>query len=121
MLPRGDYRLELVATAGGTTQIVRRALQMEAFAIIPSSSAPTRGSQLTLVFRSAEPLDARPRVTIAQGGISARTVTAKRLADGRYRAMLTLAAGATGTATITVNGVDTHGKGNATILRLSVR
>ena len=55
----GEYRLELVATAGGTTQIVRRAVQMDAFAISPSSSAPKPGSQLTLLIRSAEPLDAR--------------------------------------------------------------
>ncbi len=121
MLPRGDYRLELLATAGETTQIVRRAVQMEAFAITPSSSAPTPGSQLILVFRSAEPLEARPKATIAQPGITARTVTAKRLADGRYRAVLTLAAGVTGTATITVRGADIHGKANATVLKLAVK
>ena len=121
MLPRGDYRLELVATAGGTTQIVRRAVKTEAFAIAPSSLAPTRGSQLILVFRSAEPLDARPRVTIVQPGVTARTVTARRLADGRYRAVLTLAAGITGPASITVRGVDIRGQANATILKLSVK
>jgi hypothetical protein len=121
MLPRGEYRFELVATAGGTTQIVRRTVQMEAFSITPSSTAPTAGSQLILVIRSAEALDARPSVTIAQPGSSARTMTAKRLRDGRYRAVLTLAAGATGTATITVKGLDIRGRSNATLLKLSVK
>ena len=121
MLPRGVYRLELMATAGGTTQVVRRAVQMDAFAIAPSSSAPTPGSRLMLVIRSAEPLDTPPRVTIAQPGATARTVTAARLADGRYRAVLTLATGVTGSAIITVKGVDIQGKANATVLKLSVR
>jgi len=94
---------------------------MEAFAILPSSSAPTPGSQLTLLIRSAEPLDTPPRVTITQPGTTARTVTARRLADGRYRAVLALAASVTGTATLVVTGADVHGKVDTTLLKLAVR
>ena len=60
-------------------------------------------------------------MTIAQPGTAARTVTAKRLADGRYRVILTLAASVTGTATITVRGADIHGKVNTTVLKLGVK
>ncbi len=121
LLPRGRYQLELVATAGGVTQVVRRGLILDAFAITPSSTAPAPGSRLTLVIASAESLKGSPTVTLSQPGRAARTVSARRQADGRYRAELALAPGVTGTAVVTVKGTDVTGKPNVATLKLTVR
>jgi flagellar hook assembly protein FlgD len=121
LLPRGRYRLELVATAGGVTQIIRRGVVMDAFAITPSTSTPARGTRLTVEIASAEPLKGAPRVSLSQAGTTVRSVTARRQSEGRYRAVFTLAAGATGTATLTVTAVDARGRTNTTTLNLAVR
>ena len=120
LVPRGRYQLELVATAGGVTQVVRRGLIVDAFAITPSSSAPAAGSRLTLIIATAESLKGSPTVTIGQPGVPGRTVTARRQDDGRYRADLTLALGVKGTAVVTVKGTDVTGKPNTATLKLSV-
>ncbi|MET1231553.1 MAG: FlgD immunoglobulin-like domain containing protein [Candidatus Limnocylindrales bacterium] len=121
MLPRGSYQLELIATAGGVTQVVRRGVTMDAFAITPSSATPAAGSRLTLVIRSTEPLGSAPVVTLSQAGTAARTVTAKRRGDGRYRATFTLTAGVTGTATVSVKATDARRGTNTATIKLTIR
>ena len=121
ILPRGRYQLELIATAGGVTQVIRRGLTMEAFAVSPSSGTPAPGSLLTLDIASAESLDASPKVTLTQTGTAARTLTAKRVGADRYRAVFTLAAGVSGTATVTVKATDAKGGADSTTLKLTVR
>jgi spore germination protein YaaH/flagellar hook assembly protein FlgD len=120
-LPRGRYQLELVATAGDVTQIVRHGLAMDAFAITPSTITPLQGGRLTVVIASAEPLAASPKVTLRQAGTTPRIVTTRRQSDGRYRVVVTLAAGVTGTATLTVAARDARGGANTTTLKLAVR
>ena len=121
LLPRGRYQLELVAAVGGITQIIRRGVVMDAFAVTPSTSMPAPGTRLTLDITSAEALDAAPKVTLSQAGKTIQSVTARRQGDGRYRAVLTLAAGVTGTATLTVTAPDARGRTNSTTLKLAVR
>jgi flagellar hook assembly protein FlgD len=117
----GSYQVELVATAGGVTQILRRSVLLDAFAIAPATTTPTAGSRLRLDIRATERLRSAPRVTIRQPGVADRTMTTKRLADGRYRVDVRLAAGIHGPARLIVRAKDAGGRTDSTTLVVAVR
>ena len=60
-------------------------------------------------------------MTFAQPGRAGVTVTASRLADGRYRATFRVAAGTAGQGSIKVTGRDTAGHTNTTSTAITVR
>jgi hypothetical protein len=119
-LPQGIYRALLVSTAGGVRTYTTRATRLAAFTITPSATSLSAGAPLTVLVRTSEPLTRAPRVTLAQAGLTAVTVTAARLLDGSYAAHFSIAAGPSGAATITVRGTDTGGRLNVTSTSIMV-
>jgi flagellar hook assembly protein FlgD len=113
-LPQGVYRALLISSAGGINTYTTRTTRLAAFAITPSATTLSAGQVLTVAVRSSEPLRSAPTVTLARAGVAALTVTAARLVDGSYAAHFTIVAGPPGAATITVRGIDSGGRSNAT-------
>ncbi|HET7678364.1 MAG TPA: glycosyl hydrolase family 18 protein [Candidatus Limnocylindrales bacterium] len=117
----GTYGLRLYASSGLGKQILAHTTTLTAFIVRLSSATPSAGDVLTVIATTAEPLKSAPTVTLKQSGLSARTVTAIKGSDGRYRASFTIAVGGSGAASVTVSGLDTGGQRNTTTVGLTVR
>jgi spore germination protein YaaH len=108
----GWYRATLwTRTALGTTR-QHKLLLVDAYSLSPSSWSLTAGQTLTVNIRSAEPLSTTPRLTFSQAGAAAVVKTATSVGGGRYRVTFTVAAGATGPATIVATARDAAGRTN---------
>jgi spore germination protein YaaH len=118
--PPGRYVAELTAVGPYGTTVLRRAIVADAFTATLSSPAPVAGSRLDVTFRSVEPLAAAPTATLRQAGLAAVPMTVVRLADGSWRATVTVVAGAPGPAVVTLAGRDTAGGRNRTTLAVTV-
>ncbi|MFH0750971.1 MAG: glycosyl hydrolase family 18 protein [Chloroflexota bacterium] len=118
--PPGRYVAELTAVSWLGTTVLRRSVVADAFTTSLSSTAPPAGSRLDVTFRSVEPLAAAPLASFRQAGGSAVRMTVVRLADGSWRATVTVAAGAPGPAVVTLVGRDTAGGRNSTTLAVTV-
>ncbi len=118
--PPGRYVAELTAVGPYGTTVLRRAVVADAFTASLSSPAPAAGSRLGVTFRSVEPLAAAPTATLRQAGLAAVPMTVVRLADGSWRATVTVATGAPGPAVVTLAGRDSAGGRNRTTLAVTV-
>lgn len=110
----GVYTSRVVATDGvnGATQAAK--VVVDAFQVSLSDSTPARGQLITVTVVTTEPLRAAPRLTIAQPGRAAVSVTTARLSTSTYRATVRLSsAGGTGTLAVKVTGYDTDGGYNS--------
>ncbi len=118
----GTYYSVVSATTGAGTVIHRTRVTSAAFRITPSVSSATAGQTVTFTLASAEPLSAKPTLTVTQPGLAAYTVGTTQVAPTRYRATVTLkSGGTTGSAAIRATGVDTNGSTQTTITSFRVR
>ena len=108
-LPRGFYTIRLTATSSVGTTVISKTVFSDAFGVTLSAPTRTSGQSLSVTVSPVEPLAAAPRISLTQSGSSAVTKTATKLADGRYRAVFTIAPGAPGTAIIRMTGTDRRG------------
>jgi flagellar hook assembly protein FlgD len=118
-LPRGFYTIRLTTTSWVGTTVISKTVFSDAFGVLLSAPTRTAGQSLSVIVSPVEPLAAAPRISITQVGNSAVTKTATKLADGRYRAVFTIASGAPGTAIIRITGTDRRGgvnRSTATVL-----
>jgi hypothetical protein len=118
--PAGRYVAELTAVGPYGTTVLRRAIVADAFTATLSSTVPPAGSGLSVTFRSVEPLAAAPTATFRQAGLGAVPMVVVRLADGSWRATITVAAEAPGPAVVTLAGRDTAGGRNSTTFAVTV-
>jgi spore germination protein YaaH/flagellar hook assembly protein FlgD len=120
-VPRGLYTLRLTATSTSGTTVRTERVLVDAFRTTLSATTRTAGQKLTVTVLSVEPLRAAPRISLRQAGASAVTKTATRTSSGEYRATFTIAAGAPGSARITIRGTDTSGGTNRSSAEIVVR
>jgi spore germination protein YaaH/flagellar hook assembly protein FlgD len=120
MVAPGSYTLELTARSAAGTTVLRRAIVVDAFAIVPSATRLRPGRILTVAIRSSEALSSRPVVTFDQAGRPPVRTFATRAGPGRYVARFRVVAGGTGTATIRVSALDAAGRRNASSRAVSV-
>ncbi len=118
--PQGRYVAELTAVGAYGTTVLRRTIYAGGFVATPSTTAPRPGATLTVVFRSVEPLAGAPTARFAQVGRPVVPMTVVRLADGSWRARVTVAAGAPGKATVSILGRDAAGSKNRASLVVTV-
>ena len=110
MLPAGRYLSYVVATDGTLVAAQSVAVEADAFLIKPSDSTPGRGQTITLTVTSAEPLSARPRLSVYQPGVRASSPILTRVSASTYRATIRLRTDAgSGTVSFTVTGRDVAG------------
>jgi flagellar hook assembly protein FlgD len=121
LVPQGQYLARLTVTSSLGTQTIVRPVWAIAFVITPSAPSIAVGQTLTVTVATVEPLTAAPKVTFSQPGRAGVTVTATRLADGRYRATFKVATGTAGQGSIKVTGQDTGKRTNTTTMALTVR
>ncbi len=118
--PPGVYVAELTAVGRYGTTVLRRPIVADAFRAAPSTAAPPVGSRLSVTFWSVEPLAARPSASFRQAGRAAVAMTVTRLANGSYRALAIVAAGAPGPAAVVLTGRDTRGGTNRGAVTVTV-
>jgi hypothetical protein len=112
---------ELTATSSLGTTVLRRTVVAAAFSPTLSTTAPAAGSRLTVTFRSVEPLGSTPRAYLLVPGRSAIAMTVGRLANGSWRASVTVPAGTAGPARVSLQGRDTSGGRNRMDLAIVIR
>jgi hypothetical protein len=115
------YTLRLTATSTSGTTVRTERVLVDAFRTTLSATTRTAGQKLTVTVLSVEPLRAAPRISLRQAGASAVMKTATRTSSGEYRATFTIAAGAPGSARITIRGTDTSGGTNRSSAEIVVR
>ncbi len=120
MVAPGGYTLQLTARSAAGTTVLRRAIVVDAFTIVPSATKLRPGHTLTVAIRSSEALSSRPVVTFDQAGRPPVRTFATRVGPGRYVARFRVAAGGSGTATIRVSARDAAGRKNASARAVSV-
>ncbi len=120
LAPQGLYTARLTVVSPYGTQTLARGVWASAFPASLSSTSVKPGQVLTVTFSSTETLRNTPRVTLAQPGLAAVTITATKLTNGTYRAKFTVGAGSAGAASVSIAATDTGGHPNATIYSLSV-
>ncbi|MBA2719214.1 MAG: hypothetical protein H0U52_08265 [Chloroflexi bacterium] len=92
-LPRGVYT-SYVHTTDGTLAIAHTAkVEMNAFAIVTSTSAPTRGGRMTITATSAEALSTSVRLYVTQPGYATWAVTMTKVDSRVSKATITLKSG----------------------------
>ena len=119
-VPQGAYVARLTVVSPYGTQVLGRTVCASAFPGSLSSSSVRPGQILTVSFATAEPLRNTPRVTFRQPGLSAVTISATKLANGRYVARFTVRAGSAGVASVRIAATDTGGHLNATVYALAI-
>jgi hypothetical protein len=120
MVAPGSYTLQLTARSAAGTTVLRRAIVVDAFTIVPSATRLRPGRTLTISIRSSEALSSRPVVTFDQASRPPVRAFATPLGAGRYVARFRVAAGGSGTATIRVSARDAAGRKNASGRAVSV-
>ena len=120
MVPRGTYRSVVTATDGTLSGTHTVQVVADAFKIIVSDTTPGRGQRLTVTVTSAEKLNGTPRLRVYQPGISAWTVTMKKVDSRVYKVKVTLKGSKPGTLRIRVNAYDRNGAKQASNRYLSL-
>lgn len=119
-VPQGAYTARLTVVSPLATQVLTQTVWASAFPGRLSATSVRTGQTLSVRFSTSESLRSTPRVTFAQPGLAAVTVTATRLADGTYRAKFTVRAGTPGAATVQIRATDAGGHPNTTAYTLAV-
>ena len=115
MLPPGRYLSHVVATDGTLVATQSVSFEADAFLIKPSDATPGRGQTITVTVTSAEPLSARPRLSVFQAGVTAWSAALARVSDSTYRATIRLrTGGGGGTVSFNVTGTDSTGASQRT-------
>jgi flagellar hook assembly protein FlgD len=110
MLPPGRYLSYVTASDGSIAVSQSVPFEADAFLIKPSDATPGRGQTITVTVTSAEPLSARPRLTVYEPGIAAWSATLSRVSGSTYGATLRLrTGGGAGAVSFKVTGVDAAG------------
>jgi hypothetical protein len=117
----GGYRAELRVSRNGILHVLSYNLRLDAFAVGVTPSPVAAGQSLSVVASSSEPLGGVPKVTLTQVGLAPVTRTAVLQPDGRWKAVFTIAAGGTGTATVGVEAKDTLGGTNRSTVSVVVK
>jgi flagellar hook assembly protein FlgD len=120
LVTQGRYLARLTVRSGLSTQVLERPVWVAGFAVTPSATNVTPGKTLTVRFVSMEPLTSRPTVTFTQPGRSAVKVAATRLADGSYRATITVGTGPAGAGSVIVAATDAEGGTNSTTVAITI-
>jgi spore germination protein YaaH len=121
MAPRGTYVAALTVVGPYGTTVLRRSLVADAFSSTLSAAALGPGQQVTVRFRSAEPLAALPTASLRQAGLAPAAMKVHKLSDGSFSATATIAPDAPGPATIVLTGSDTGRHANSSVLTLTVQ
>ena len=119
--PPGRYVAELVATSSLGTTTLRSAIRAEAFLVIGAPRASAAGGTATIVFRTVEPLARRPTVRLALAGRAPVAGAVNLLADGSYRAVVSVPAGYAGPASFVITGRDRLGGANQARVAVTIR
>jgi hypothetical protein len=120
-VPRGWYRAVLSATSWLGTTTLSRLVLADAFSVTASPANPLGGQAVRLTLRSAEPLRGTVSVRLTQPGRAPVTRAATAISGGRYIVTFALAAGAPGTAAISIVARDAAGRVVAQSASLGVR
>jgi hypothetical protein len=121
MAPRGTYVASLTVVGPFGTTTLRRTIIADAFSATVPAAPIAGGQQLTVRFRSAEPLAVLPTATLRQAGVAPAPMKVVKLADGSYSATATVAAAGPGPATIVLAGRDTGRHANSSTLSVTVQ
>jgi hypothetical protein len=112
-----------VSASDGTfswTQAAR--VELDAFAVTPSTTTPKRGSQLTITAVTAEPLTGSPKLYVTQPGLSTAILTMSKVNSTTWRLTVTLKSGGTaGTLKLKVWAKDADGRTQATAKSLTLK
>jgi flagellar hook assembly protein FlgD len=110
MLPPGRY-LSYVSASDGSVAVAQSvSFEADAFLIKPSDATPGRGQTITVTVTSAEPLSARPRLSVYEPGLTAWGVVLSQVSGSTYRATIRLrTGGGAGTVSFKVTGADVAG------------
>jgi hypothetical protein len=120
MVPRGTYRSVVTAGDGSVSVTQSVSVTADAFRITASDSTPARGQRITITARSAEGLDAAPRLRVSQPGIGAWSVTMRKTDTRVYKATITLKSSSTGTVRFRVAADDSTGDAQSSKLYLAL-
>jgi flagellar hook assembly protein FlgD len=119
LLPRGTYTSTVSAFDGTWTSGQSVKVEMNAFGIATSTSAPRRGHSLTVTVTSAEALKGGIRLYITQPGHSTWAVTMTKHDARTWRATVTLkSGGSAGTLKLKAWASDYDGRTQTTIRTL---
>jgi hypothetical protein len=119
LLPRGTYTSTVSAFDGTWTSGQSVKVEMNAFGIATSTSAPRRGHALTVTVTSAEALKGGIRLYITQPGHSTWAVTMTKHDARTWRATVTLkSGGSAGTLKLKAWASDYDGRTQTTIRTL---
>ena len=120
-LPVGAYMSYVTASDGSLTISQSVKVEMNAFAIATSTATPRRGSRLTILVTSAEPLSSGVVLYVTQPGIAIWHVTMTKVDSRVWKVTITLkTGGSAGTVRLTVRGRDLDGRMQGTIRTLSL-
>ena len=121
-LPLGVYTSHVSATDGTFTTSQAVAVEMNAFAIVTSTSTAKRGAKITITATSAEALSTSVRLYVTQPGYATWAVTMTKVDSRVSKATITLkSGGSAGKVTLKIWAKDYDGRSQATtrILPLS--
>jgi flagellar hook assembly protein FlgD len=108
-MPVGQYFSAIAATTAAGTVLMRSAIWLTPFRLVPSAGIVTAGQTLGLSITAAEPLSAAPRLLVLQPGVAPYVVTARATAALGYRVVFRLHAGPAGDVRLVVLGTDRAG------------
>ena len=115
MLPAGRYLSYVTARDGSVVVSQSVSFEADAFLVKPSDATPGRGQTITVTVSSAEPLSARPRLSVYEPGLAAWSATLSRVSGSIYRATIRLkTGGGAGAVSFKVTGVDVAGASQRT-------
>jgi flagellar hook assembly protein FlgD len=121
-LPLGVYTATVTATDGALSISQSVKVEMNAFAVVTSTSTPKRGAKMTVTVTSAEALSTSVRLYVTQPGLAMWAVTMTKVDSRVSKATITLkTGGSAGKVTLKVWARDYDGISQATtrILPLS--
>ena len=121
LLPPGIYTSYVSASDGSLSIAQSVKVEMNAFAIAVSTTAPRRGHTLTVTVTSAEPLSTSLRLYFTQPGYATWGVTMTKLDSKTYKATVTLkSGGSAGILKIKAWARDLGGRSQATSRTLTL-
>ena len=121
LLPRGVYTVTVRADNGVDSISQSTTVEMNAFAIVTSTTTPRRGHSITVTVTSAEPLKGSLRLYFTEPGISTWGVTMTKLDSRTYRITVTLrSGGSAGTLKLKAWATDYDGRTQATTKLLAL-
>ncbi len=120
-MPVGQYLSAIAATTTAGTVLMRSAIWLTPFRLVPSAGTVTAGQTLGLSITAADPLRAAPRLLVVQPGVAPYVVTARATAGLGYRAVFRLHAGPVGIVRIVVLGTDRAGHSLAATASVRLR